>query len=213
MRPVPTVSLTDKIRIRPWPDEVLDALGHDPRSEYVERYWLGLLGPSTTWLMRLFATTFDEHPEGTELKLEEAAAALGLAGVGGKHSAFVRAVNRCVQFRLASVDGDGSLAVRRRIPPLNRRQVVRLPEHLQEAHRRWLETPPQARRTVDEMRNRARQLALSLVQVGEDVEATERQLMRWGFHPAICSEATKWAHTRGGPSVPAVDLREPVPAS
>jgi hypothetical protein len=34
--------------VRPWPDPVIDALGHDPRSAYVERFWLGILGPSTT---------------------------------------------------------------------------------------------------------------------------------------------------------------------
>lgn len=212
MRPVPTISLSDTIRIRPWPDPVLDSLGHDPRSDYVERYWLGVLGPSTTWLMRLFATTLDEHPEGTELKLHDTAAALGLASTGGRGSPFVRALTRCVQFRLASLDGDGGLAVRRKLPPLNRRQVVRLPEYLQESHRRLQEAPPEARRTVEEMRNRARQLALSLVQVGEDVEATERQLMRWGFHPAICSEATKWAHTREQ-RADGIDLREPQHAS
>ncbi len=38
--------------VRPWPDGVIDALGHDPRSLYVERFWLGILGPSTTWLLR-----------------------------------------------------------------------------------------------------------------------------------------------------------------
>ncbi len=28
------------LSIRPWPDGVIDALGHDPRSLYVERFWL-----------------------------------------------------------------------------------------------------------------------------------------------------------------------------
>ncbi len=35
------------LHIRPWPDPVIDRLGHDPRSAYVERFWLGVLGPST----------------------------------------------------------------------------------------------------------------------------------------------------------------------
>ena len=48
---LPTLT-TDTISIRPWPDPVIDALGHDPRSSYVETYWLGILGPSTTWLLR-----------------------------------------------------------------------------------------------------------------------------------------------------------------
>ena len=43
--PIPT---TATLAVRPWPDPVIDALGHDPRSAYVEQYWLGILGPSST---------------------------------------------------------------------------------------------------------------------------------------------------------------------
>ena len=43
------------ITILAWHDEVGDALGHDPRSDYVERFWLSILGPSTTWLLRSLA--------------------------------------------------------------------------------------------------------------------------------------------------------------
>jgi len=31
-----------------WHDPLIDRLGHDPRTRYVERFWLGILGPSTT---------------------------------------------------------------------------------------------------------------------------------------------------------------------
>ena len=54
MRTTPDLA-TDCILIRPWPDPVIDRLGHDPRSPYVEQFWLGVLGPSTTWLMRRLA--------------------------------------------------------------------------------------------------------------------------------------------------------------
>ena len=36
------------IRVEPWPDPVIDELGHDPRSAYVETFWLPVLGPTTT---------------------------------------------------------------------------------------------------------------------------------------------------------------------
>ena len=36
----------DHVHIVRWDDPVLDAIGHDPRSPYVERYWLSLLGPA-----------------------------------------------------------------------------------------------------------------------------------------------------------------------
>ena len=35
------------VRITAWEDPVVDLLGHDPRSPYVERFWLAVLGPST----------------------------------------------------------------------------------------------------------------------------------------------------------------------
>jgi hypothetical protein len=47
-----------------------------------------------------------------------------------------------------------------------------------------------------EVRARANRLALSLVELGEDAEATERQLHRWRFHPALAHEATQWAIER-----------------
>lgn len=35
------------VEIVPWTDPSFEIHGHDPRSAYVERYWLGLLGPSS----------------------------------------------------------------------------------------------------------------------------------------------------------------------
>ena len=43
---------------------------------------------------------------------------------------------------------------------------------------------------------RARRLALSLLELGEDVEGAERQLHRWRFHPLVAREATAWAWKR-----------------
>jgi hypothetical protein len=35
------------LRIEPWLDPVIDEVGYDPRSEYVETFWLPVLGPTT----------------------------------------------------------------------------------------------------------------------------------------------------------------------
>ncbi len=183
------------LAIQPWPDGVIDALGHDPRSHYVEQYWLGILGPSTTWLLRRLAAGLEASPEGFDLPLADTAQALGLGSRGGRHSPFMRAFTRCCQFDLAEARSAGAIAVRRKLPPLNRRQVQRLPAHLQAAHQAWqedqLRAPP-----ADQLRRRCRRLALSLVELGEDFEATERQLARWKFHPALCREAASWAWDR-----------------
>ena len=46
---------TSQLRIEAWDDPIIDRLGHDPRSTYVETYWLGILGPSACWLLRRMA--------------------------------------------------------------------------------------------------------------------------------------------------------------
>ena len=195
---MPTTLVTftsDTLTIRPWADEVIDHLGFDPRSPYVERFWLGILGPSTTWLLRRVATGFDTSPDGFELPLAETARALGLGDRGGRHSPFLRSVNRTIQFGMALATGESELAVRRRLPPLARRQIERLSPALVASHERWQEAQL-AELPADQQRRRGRHLALSLVELGEDAEATERQLLRWRYHPALAREAAAWAWER-----------------
>jgi hypothetical protein len=185
---------SETLTVRPWPDPVIDQVGHDPRSTYVERFWLGVLGPSTTWLLRRVATGLEAEPAGFELPLAETARALGLGGEG-RNSPFVRALARCCQFDVAQPAGAGVLNVRRRLPPLNRRQLVRLPASLQEEHERWVEAEARVA-DIERMRTRSRRLALSLLELGEDLESTERQLHRWRFHPSLARESSLWAWDR-----------------
>jgi hypothetical protein len=192
---LPTETPPATLPIRPWPDGVIDALGHDPRSVYVERFWLGILGPSTTWLLRRLATGLEASPAGFDLPLADTARALGLGDQGGRHSPFMRALARCCKFDLAEARPDGALAVRRKLPPLNRRQVTRLPAPLQDEHRKW-QDEQLAAPAAEQMRRRCRRLALSLLELGEDVDATERQLLRWKFHPSLCRESAAWALDR-----------------
>ncbi len=182
---------TGTLTVVPWTDPVIDALGHDPRSPYVETYWLAVLGPSTTWLLRRLAFRLEAEPDGFSLDLAEMARSLGLGAKGGRHSPFVRTLARCVDFGLAKVDSCKSLAVRRRLPPLNRRQVLHLPESLQRGHRQWEDA--ELRFSEAGQRQRARQLALSLSRLGEDHDAVERQLREWRFSPAVAGEAAAWA--------------------
>ena len=140
--------------------------------------------------------------------MADTARALGLGDKGGRHSPFMRAITRVCQFDLARMQGDGELDVRRRLPPLNRRQVVRLPLPLQEAHRQWQDTELHTPR-AEQLRVRARRLALSLIELGEDVDATERQLARWKFHPILCREAAAWAWDRHRHALAAVEGADP----
>lgn len=185
----------ETLAIVPLVDPVVDEVGFDPRSAYVEEFWLGILGPSTTWLVRRMAAGLEAEPDGFLLDLAETSQALGLGDRQSRHSPFARALVRCVHFDLAQPRGEGVLAVRRRIPPLNRRQVQRLPSTLQARHEDWQQLRVEVPEGVDAKR-RARQLALSLLELGESLGATERQLASWRYPPEIARDAAAWAWDR-----------------
>lgn len=206
---VPVLSrASDTLTIRSWPDPVIDSLGHDPRSHYVETYWLGILGPSTTWLLRRLVFDLEASPDGFELSLTDTARCLGLGDKGGRNSPFMRALTRLVQFDMAQPHGPLVLAVRGKVPPLTRRQVMRLPSSLQSQHLAMQETDLQTP-VVEGLRRRGRQLALSLLELGEDMEAAERQLLRWRYHPTLAHECADWAWERYCRALRAADSAEP----
>jgi len=199
-RPQPS-PLPATLFVEPWPDPVIDAVGHEVRSAYVERFWLGVLGPSATWLLRRLVAGLDEAPDGYDLDLSGTASELGLGHHAGRNAPFVRSFDRCCRFGATQLVADTTLRVRRHLPPLTRMQVLRLPESLQAAHQAWTEGPSASNLPVDQLRERARGLALSLLDLGEDVDATERQLHRWRVHPAMAHEAVAWARQRHAATV------------
>jgi hypothetical protein len=196
--PAPSFAATT-LSVEPWPDPVIDQLGHDPRSIYVERFWLSILGPSTVWLLRRLAEQLDDAPDGFTLDLAETAQALGVGSRGGPNSPFMRSIDRSCRFGAARYVAHQTLAVRRKLAPLNRPQIQRLPPSLQDEHHRWVESLP-SRPDPAQMKHRARLLALSLLELGEDRESTERHLHRWRFHPAIAYDALRWAQQRRDPA-------------
>jgi hypothetical protein len=126
------------LRIEPWVDPLVDRIGEPVRGEYVERYWLGVLGPTATWLLRRLADELELHPSGVDIELAPLAGSLGLSFAPGQAGPFGRALHRCVIFGLAQPVGR-RLAVRRAVPVLSARQVGRLPEAVRMAHEEWVE--------------------------------------------------------------------------
>jgi hypothetical protein len=181
--------------VRPWSDPVIDQIGYDARSPYVERFWLGVLGPSATWFMRYVADRFDVAPNGFDLDIFDCARAIGLGRPWGTTAAFPRMINRVCQFGCGRLLNRVTLEVRRTMPPLTRRQVERLSDALRADHARWVDQSPAAAAAAA-LRDRARRLALSLLELGEDAETTERQLLRWRFPEPIAHEATTWSIER-----------------
>ncbi len=199
VRPRPDAAV---VRVVAWLDPIADPHGVHPCSRYVELYWLPVIGPSTTWLLRRLAYGLELHPTGLHLDLADTARALGLGDKMGKNSPFRRALQRLTTFELARAHGPGALAVRTTIPPLALRHLGRLPVSLQASHRRWL--GEQRLPESEQMRRRARRLAEGLARSGADRSEIERQLARWHFHPAVvfraASEAVGSAATQPGSS-------------
>ncbi len=183
-RPAPDASA---VHVVAWLDPIADPHGVHPCSRYVELYWLPVIGPSTTWLLRRLAYGLEMHPAGLQLDLTETARTLGLGERLGKNSPFRRALQRLCTFELARSHGPDGLAVRTTVPPLPLRHSSRLPETLQASHRRWLSE--QRLPEPEQMRRRARRLADGLAHSGSDQSEIERQLARWRFHPAVAFRA------------------------
>lgn len=192
--PRPQSTSGDTLTVTAWADPVVEALGHDPRSHYVERFWLGVLGPSTTWLLRRLADRFDHAPDGFELPLDDTARELGLGMRNGRHSPFMRSIERACQFGLARRSLPATLEVRRSLPPITQGQLRRLPNQVQRAHQAWRRSQLEAHDERTEQH--ARRLALTLLEIGEPIDAAERQLCAWRVDASVAARASSWAQAR-----------------
>lgn len=187
------VALGTSLTVVPWIDHVVDSVGHDPRSNYVERFWLPVLGPTTVWLLRRLVSDLERHPEGVVVDLPTLGSELGLTDTVSRNGPFARSFTRAVQFGLAQAYGP-ALAVRRRLPYVADRHVTKFPARLRAEHAEHLgreERDSQARR-----RQRACGLALTLLRLGEPADQVVWQLTEWRFPPHLATEATEWAAAR-----------------
>lgn len=195
--------LMGNLRVLPWIDPALDPVGHDVRSVYVERFWLSVLGPSASWILRRLAEGLERHPQGYNVDLPSMARSIGLGGLPGRNAPFLRGMSRTTTFGLARFTTETTLEVRRRIPTLSPTQVNRLPRSLRAEHHTWERAVPPVP-DPQELRRRADRLALSLLELGEERDAVEAQLHRWRFHPAMAHQAVVWAeaHHRAANDAP-----------
>ena len=127
-----------EIFVSEWVDPVVNIGGFDTCGDYVETFWLGIIGPSATWAMRFLARELEVFPNGYCINLDDTAAALGLAFRNGTGS-LERAIQRCATFGLVA-QLPQSLAVRRRVPTITKRQLSRLPATLQQSHSQLIAT-------------------------------------------------------------------------
>ncbi len=184
------VPLPSTVHVLPWLDPVVERHGHDPRSAYVEQFWLSVLGPTATWLLRRLVAGFDRAPDGYELDVAHTARALGLSVAKGTASPFAKAVQRCVMFGVASQRSDAWL-VRRRVPAISQRHLLRLPADVQATHQEWTTTSV----SLDEL-ERAHVIAAAMLDAGDDPAMVETQLVAVGVPRRAAIEARELALRR-----------------
>ena len=121
-------------------DESLDRTAN---SVYLEIFWLPIMGPSATFLVRRLAGTLEMIPEGFSVGMNDLGRELGLGTSDTKNAPLQRAISRLVRFGLANWNAPGELSVRSTVRRLSRYQVSSLPDALQAAHRAITEREPE----------------------------------------------------------------------
>ena len=108
---------------------------HPVDGHYVERFWLPVLGPTATLLLRRIATdhtpSSPHHHRYLSFPLDELAAGLGL---GSGTAKLRRTLHRLVRYEIVHQDPDGRYTIPSHLPDVPDRYQYRWPESLQAEH-------------------------------------------------------------------------------
>lgn len=181
----------NKLRVVPWPHSLTDHFGHDTRSSYVERFWVSTLGPTTILFLRHCAELLD-GADSASVSLEDIAGTLGIGFTGGSSGPMFKTLVRACRFKTARPVAHATLAVRLTLPTLTNDQIQRLPASLRDRHEHFV-TSASSGDVMSLQRTRARHVALSLIEYGDDIGEIEVQLARLRLHPAVAFDAARWA--------------------
>jgi hypothetical protein len=132
--------LKPQLELRAWVDHVVEAHGFNPRSQYVEVCWGGILGPTATMLYRRLGTWAEAQPEGSQLDVIDLAVSLGLGEGLARNSLITKAIGRLVRFGTSRWEGE-ALAVRRALAPLPEAQARRLSYSTRRLHEKLTQWP------------------------------------------------------------------------
>ncbi len=131
------LSARTTLEVIPIRHPVIEALGHRPRSDFGERFWLPVIGPGSLAAYRRLTAGFVGSRSGYRLDLATLGREIGLGAGTGRSSPLLRTLSRLTAFHLAEIIDD-RFGVYTSLPPLTRRQAARLPEHLAVEHRSML---------------------------------------------------------------------------
>jgi hypothetical protein len=115
----------------------IPARGHDARSRYVEEFWLPVLGPTCTIILRHFAGAL-RHGGSFGISLKELPHRFGLGSGYGRNSLFGRSMSRLIAFEMAELQSPSTVLIKTVVPWLTESQVAHLHPWLQIQHRYWV---------------------------------------------------------------------------
>jgi hypothetical protein len=127
------VTRTTPITFVAWPKD-WEGPGFSARSDYVERCWTSVLGPTAVLALRSINQEIDAGGGPVELYLEDLARSLGVGAGTGKNAIGPRALARLEQFKMAIALPDGTMAIRTELPPLRDDQLRRAGPTVQRSH-------------------------------------------------------------------------------
>lgn len=133
--PLPPINLTFVRRRRFAVDE------HDVQSLYVEQFWLPVIGPTATVLVRLLDRTLREVETAGHFTIPNTVLGpvVGIGTRGGRNSPLLRSLARLVQFDVLEQDAPERWLVPTTLPHVRGSRVARMPPvmgHLHELHLR-----------------------------------------------------------------------------
>jgi hypothetical protein len=137
---------TTPVTFVPWPKD-WDGPSFSARSDYVERCWTSVLGPTAVLALRFINQEIEAAGGPVQLELEDLGRSLGTGTGTGKHGVTPRTLTRLEQFRMAIALPDGSMAVRTDLPPLREHQLRRAGPTVQRWHQQ-LHAPTSATRSL-----------------------------------------------------------------
>lgn len=140
---LPDLRAATTLRLSSW--RIVGTTGHAADSPYVERFWLPILGPSTTLLIRHLDRKLTEAGEQIDVDLCDIGHSLGLGERVGRHAPLLRSFRRAADYDMVMAATNTHpeedvtpavqiLLVRRSFPPLSSRLVARLAPALAREH-------------------------------------------------------------------------------
>jgi hypothetical protein len=121
-----------QLHVVAWSDPVVEALAHRPGSAYIEAVWLGILGPTSTFLWMRLARLAASRPTAI-VDVVDLAVSLGVGEGLGRNAPITRSLTRMVAFDAGRRAGD-TLAVRLALPDIAERRTGRLSYSARVAH-------------------------------------------------------------------------------